>query len=362
MDTRQPFRGNGDQIAPSVMTPDYSLIKPGSNYANLINTDPPVVVGWTGRLFPFGSASAIAPLFRRRRITFLLIAKGSVADDEEAHALANDAQAFMAAHPRHRFEWICNIDEETDKLRALGLSAHTHNQNIFVREDVFAPLPFEKRIYDGIYNGRISPEKRNDLAAQLDRVAFIAYRDPGEHTPEAFHNACDELARRVPGGLLLNPLTETGCARLTPAQVNAAYAQAHVGLCLSPREGAMRVAIEYQMAGLPIVGTPCRGGRDHYFDPETWTIVPPEPGAIRDAVEGLKAREIPRAFVRARTLSRIGQDRRRFVEFVQRVIAEEGGAAQFDAKFNRLLREDGFERWLPMREFAAETWTAVGGD
>jgi len=120
--------------------PDVSGIRAGHNYASLLQADPPVVLGWTGRLFRFGSASALAPLFKHRRVTFLLIAKGSLADDAEAQELAKDAHSFMVQYPQHRFERLCNIKEETDKLRARGLSAHTHNQNIFLREDVFKPI------------------------------------------------------------------------------------------------------------------------------------------------------------------------------------------------------------------------------
>ena len=344
------------------MTPDISFIKAGHNYANLICADPPIVLGWTGRLFRFGSASALAPLFKRRRMVFLLIAKGSVADDADAQELADDARSFMAEHPQHRFEWICNVDEETKNLRARGLSAHTHNQNIFLREDVFTPLNGVVRAFDAIYNGRISPEKRNELAAEISRVAFIAYRDPGEHTVEAFHAACANLARLVPGGSLLNRLTENGCARLTPPEVNHAYAQADVGLCLSPREGAMRVAVEYQLAGLPIVATPCRGGRDHYLDSDTWIVVPPDPRAVANAVSAMRARALPREVVRARVMRRIEHDRRLYIDFVQSIVDQEGGGERFEPHFHHLLRNDLFERWLSMRDFAFEVWNAVGGD
>ncbi|MBE7524150.1 MAG: glycosyltransferase family 4 protein [Burkholderiales bacterium] len=352
----------GGTRAGSPASPDLSSIPSGSNYASLFCVDPPIVLGWTGRRFRFGSASALAPLFRRRRITFLLIAKGSVADDDEARELAADAKAFIAAHPHHRFEWLCNIDEETSRLRELGLSAHTHNQNLFLREDVFRPLPRVAPVFDAIYNARVSPEKRNELAARLDSVAFVAYRDPGEHDAAAFHEACRALAERVPGGRLLNTPTRDGCRRLTPKEVNAAYARARVGLCLSPREGAMRVAVEYQLAGLPIVATPCRGGRDHFLDAETWAIVPPEPDAIRDAVSAFRARALPREWVRARTLARIAHARARFVEFVQGLIDSEGGQGAFDATFRAYHRKERFERWLPMRDFAAETWKRLGGD
>lgn len=341
--------------------PDVSAIQPGHNYACLLNADPPIVLGWTGRLFRFGSASALAPLFRHRRVVFLLIAKGSLADDAEAKELAEDARSFMAQYPHHRFEWLCNIEEETDNLRARGLSAHTHNQNIFLREDVFKPLAGVAPEFDAIYNGRISPEKRNELAAHIPRVAFITYRDPGEHTVAAFHSACADLALRVPGGRLLNRLNETGCKRLTPDEVNHAYAQADVGLCLSPREGAMRVAVEYQLAGLPIVATPCRGGRDHYLDDESWIVVPPEARAVRNAVEEMQARALPRDWVRSRVLKRLYSDRQGFIDFVQSIILEEGGSRLFAAEFHQLLRKSQFERWWPMRDFAARTWKAVEG-
>ena len=342
--------------------PDFAAIGPGSNAACLLNADPPIVLGWTGRLFRFGAASVIAPLFERRRFTFVLIAKGSVADAREAHELAHDAHAFMAAHAHHRFEWLCNADGETARLRALGLAAHTHNQNLFLREDVFRPLRRIAPAFDAVYNARISPEKRNELAARIGRVAFIAYRDPGEHDVDAFHAAAGELLGRAPGGQLVNRLTADGCRRLTPPQVNRVYARSHVGLCLSPREGAMRVAVEYQLAGLPIVATPCHGGRDHHLDPETWTIVPPDAQAVAGAVEALKARRLPREFVRARALGRIQHDRGRFVAFVQTLIDAEGGHQRFDVAFRRCLRRDHFERGVPMREFAREVWRATGGE
>jgi glycosyltransferase involved in cell wall biosynthesis len=341
--------------------PDVSGIQAGHNAACLLNADPPIVLGWTGRLFRFGSASALAPLFRHRRMTFLLIAKGSLADDAEAQELARDALAFMAQYPQHRFEWLCNIEEETLKLRERGLSAHTHNGNIFLREDVYRPIAGTTRNWDAIYNGRISPEKRNELAAEIRHVAFIAYRDWGEHTVEAFHAAWADLAQRVPGGRLLNRINKTGCQRLSPAEVNRAYAQADVGLCLSPREGSMRVAVEYQLAGLPIVATPCRGGRDHYRDDETWTVVPPDAVAVRAAVADMQGRALPRDWVRSRILQRLQNDRQGFIGFVQSIIWEEGGSTSFAPEFNQLLHKSQFERWWSMRDFAARTWQAVEG-
>jgi hypothetical protein len=50
------------------------------------------------------------------------------------------------------------------------------------------------------------------------------------------------------------------------------------------------------------------------------------------------------------------------VAFVQGVIDAEGGGERFEATFRAFHRRERFERWLPMRDFAAEAWKALGGD
>jgi len=89
--------------------------------------------------------------------------------------------------------------------------------------------------------------------------------------------------------------------------------------------------------------------------------VPPDPRAVREAVEALQARALPRDWVRSRLLARMQRDRQGFIDFVQSIIGEEGGGEPFAAKFNQLLRNNRLERWLSMRDFATETWKAVEG-
>jgi len=60
-------------------------------------------------------------------------------------------------------------------------------------------------------------------------------------------------------------------------------------------------------------------------------------------------------------MGRIAEDRRNFANFVQSLIAQEGGSGHFIATLDHHLRNDRFERWLSMREFGKEVWQDIQG-
>ena len=78
----------------------------------------------------------------------------------------------------------------------------------------------------------------------------------------------------------------------------------------------MNSSMEYLLAGLPIVNTPNLGGRDLYFSPDYCITADADPDSVRDAVLELKARNIPRGYIRAQTLEKIKPDRERFLNFL----------------------------------------------
>ena len=129
---------------------------------------------------------------------------------------------------------------------------------------------------------------------------------------------------------LLNPSKKGLPVRLPPEGVNAALNRAAVGLCLSSVEGSNYASMEYMLAGLPVVSTPSVGGREIYFDHEYCTICDPDPVAVRDAVEAFKARNIPRHYIRARTLAKIEPERRRFLALVDDLSDRLGGKRHYD--------------------------------
>ena len=163
----------------------------------------------------------------------------------------------------------------------------------------------------------------------------------------------------MPQATFVNKLTPEGCEFLYPHQVNEVLAQSRVGLCLSAAEGAMKASIEYLFAGLPVVSTPSLGGRDLYFDDEYCLIAEPDPRSIRDAVQALIRRGVPRERVRARTLARVDADRAKYIAYVQSLIDEGGGRENFADRFWKLTRGESVHRWRWMKEFSETVLAAL---
>jgi glycosyltransferase involved in cell wall biosynthesis len=260
-----------------------------------------------------------------RPVLFLLLIAQSLEEPVRVEAARANAQHHRERFPNHSLVFLCNTAEEQRLLDAAGLEAIFVHQNQLVSEHVFRPLPAPTVAFDAVYNGRIARFKRHYLAAAIDRVLYVAYRIPGDDMSEAAARAyVQRMLARSQHHRLLNPLVDGLPAFLPREQINEAYNQASVGLCLSPVEGAMYASMEYLLAGLPVVTTPSRGGRDLFFDPDFCLTVDPDPRAVRDAVAALRDRSIPRQVVRQRTLQRVEAVRQRSRDLIGAVLARHG--------------------------------------
>ncbi len=115
----------------------------------------------------------------------------------------------------------------------------------------------------------------------------------------------------------LNPFSDPG-ALLQPEEVNQAINRAHVGLCLSPVEGAMFASTEYLLAGLPVVTTESKGGREILFDDLYCSTVADDPSAVADAVCQWKMRAVSPELIRAKTMDKLKTHRARLDNLVRK--------------------------------------------
>jgi hypothetical protein len=251
--------------------------------------------------------------------------------------LVGVAQSYQGSFGHHGLTFLCNTDGEVESLRAHGLSCVAVNHNCLVDDFRYRPLPGVEPEYDAVYNACIAEYKRHNLAVEIERLAFIFYRNPASQLN--FRAEVARLQSKMPAARFVNELTPDGCRWLSGEEVNEVMARSRVGLCLSAEEGAMRASVEYLFAGLSVVSTPSVGGRERYFDDEYCIIADPDPRSIRDAVQALVARSVPREFIRARTLAKVERDRARYIDLVQAEIDRGGGKVQFAQVFRQRTRE-----------------------
>lgn len=324
--------------------PDDSLM------AVAISGDPPVTFSGITPWARFGLASRVGQKLGRRPAWFLLSPTWSVETERLAILHRRYAVLHRLAHPNHRLVLWANTEGEAALHRTHREAAFHMNKACAVSETVFRPLEGVPVEFDAIYNAQLTAFKRHELSGQIERCAFVCYWVPYlDHTEEEARGILRQHAQAAPGHVFVNEFDAEGLpVRLSPEEVNRQLARAAVGLALSEIEGVMLANTEYLLAGLPVVTTPSLGGRSHYHDPEYCLRVAPEPRAVAEAVAALKARRIPREYIRRKTLERIERDRSRFVDAINAVLEEAGADARMAAGdfFNRPVPYP----WMPARE------------
>src|SRR5262245_17573775 len=316
--------------------------------AIVLSRDPPVFLVPIGGLRPLWMVESLSSFLADRAVLFLLLAYWSLEEDWRIEIMRANAERHRQRFPKHSLVFLSNTAEEQRRLDAAGLEAVLVHQNQIISEHIFRPLPNPTISFDAVYNARLARFKRHHLAAAVDRLVYIAFRCPVDMSRTAGRAYLQRMLARSPNHRIANPLVNGLPVHLTHEQVNEIYNQAAVGLCLSPVEGAMYASLEYMLAGLPVVTTPSRGGRDAFFDADhSWTV-DPDPRAVRDAVVALRDKAIPRHVVRRRTLERVEAERQRSLRQLDRVLARHGTRLEASAIWPPKGRATAIA-WKPVR-------------
>lgn len=301
--------------------------------ARLLSTSPPVFLTGIARGEDLGIARAFGRAYGDVQAGFIVFPTWSIERPGRSNQINNSLTEHLALYPRHKFRFICNTPREAEMMSEVGLSAEFLNKNFMVSDEIFCPLDGASAEFDAVYVARFMPVKRHELAAQIPRVGYVAYVQPtgGEDPKDQFRELCDAALARNSDHVLLNRLRDGLPINMSHAEVNAAINRAAVGLILSEVEGSSYASMEYLLAGVPVVSTPSIGGRDIFFDPEFCLVCEPDPASVGNAVSAIRARNIPRDIIRARTLAKIAPERRRFLSLVDELIEELGGEARYSA-------------------------------
>jgi glycosyltransferase involved in cell wall biosynthesis len=301
----------------------------------ILSREPPIIYTVPLPDLPLGFASFLGGRHPELAATVLLQLWWTHEDNWYRARLLREAALHHQRAPRQTLVVLCNTEREVELLATAGVPALLANHNIMVSEKLFRPLSDVTPEFDAVYNARLNAWKRHELAADIPRAAYICYQaqtvDPQRDAEAA--KILQMLLARAPQHSVINPIADGRPVMISPSQVNEVCNRAAVGLCLSAQEGAMFSSMEYMLAGLAIVSTPSIGGRDVFFDSEYCAVVAPDPRAVRDAVVGMRARRIPRDYIRHRTLARIERERLRFLRTLDDILVHSGLEPRFGTEW-----------------------------
>lgn len=315
--------------------------------ARLLASAPPIFLTGTARGAHLGIAGAFARRHGNTQAGFIVFPTWSIERSRAPQAIKEAFSRHIGRYSNQRFRFICNTQTETQRLAELDLPVSFLNKNFMVSDQIFQPVANTAVEFDAVYNARFIPGKRHELAAAIPRVAYIAYADNGRE--QEFRDLYAAMRARTPRHVLLNDMVDDLPRRMPARQVNAALGRAAVGLVLSEEEGSSYASMEYLLAGLPVVSTPSRGGRDVFFDPDYCIVCAPNPRSVGDAVAALRARNIPREEVRARTLAKIRPEREGFLRLIDD-LAEELGGKRRDWAGTWPFGDESGAAWRPFKE------------
>jgi hypothetical protein len=313
-------------------------------WASVICHDPLVVATWSSLGLPFGLLSMAGKLSEISLAAFVFPAS-SLEEPGAAEMLAQRYREYVSQHPNQFIRLVANTRGEQILLDQQGINSSIVNANCFMNETVFKPCPDIGEEFDAVYNGRLHPQKRHFLLHELNSVALVFFRNYLTESPAQFHATYAQYRQSIPQATFINPLTVDGCKYMPAAEVNQIYARSKVGLCLSAIEGTMRVSAEYLLAGLPVVSTRSKGGRDYFFDDDYCLIIDDNPRAVRDAVDALISRKISREYIRRRTLEKIRHERSRFAELVDGTIEQLVARQSTLNRIEKLVHRDKMQPW-----------------
>ena len=261
-------------------------------------------------------------------ITFYALLSWSAEAADKVQWFMPAIKRFRERFPKNRLVFMCNSPREAQYFLDQGQEAIFAHQSMFVDEDSYFPLAGKELLHDALYNAKLARFKRHSLARAIESVGYIASVVTIDMPTEASRAYLRRMTEHSPKHVILNDLVDGLPVYMTTPKVNEAMAQAAVGLCLSPIEGAMWASIEKQLAGMPIVSTKNIGGRDEFYHPEFTRTVDGDATAVRKAASELAALNLSRDEIRGDTIRTLQQHRERFLDYIDGVFRAIGSSAR----------------------------------
>ncbi len=315
--------------------------------ARRLSTSPLIFIAPTTESMPIGPIGVLGPLLADRQVYALIDLAWTLENPRFLRKSVTAYREHVANSPKHRLIFLCNSPAEVDLLQAEHVPGILCNSNLFIDEGIFCIQPNLRRDFDAIYVAVLSSYKRHMLCRDVPRLALVYY-DPQTRSDPSYVAV---LKRNLPNAVFINEeyarlrlarplhrraellinevLARRGHVNLPPHEVAVCINRARVGLCLSEEEGQMAASMEYLLCGVPVVTTPSRGGRDHFFDSRFCVTVEPDAREVARAVIELCGRAPAPEIIRAAVLERLQRERRKLHDILRDIFEKEAITPRF---------------------------------
>ena len=236
----------------------------------------------------------------------------------------DSVEMYKIDFPKHKIIIMCNEELDYKIFKSLGINSFFCNQNALIDTNIFKIRALKKK-YDVIYNARLAPTKRHYLLSGIKskKICLISAQ-----LNAGFNQVyLEKIKKIIPNATLLNyannpTLSGVDFNQLPPQlddiQVSKLLNNSRVGVILSRIEGSCYASTEYLLAGIPVVSTNSRGGRDIFFSKEYCITVFPSSGSVKNAVNRLICYDIDPIYIRNNTLLKIKPHLERFKNILQK--------------------------------------------
>ena len=222
------------------------------------------------------------------------------------------ARTVAALNEKIKVSFLCNNERETSILRARGLDAIHCHSNAFIDERIYRPYENAGKRFNAIHIAALPTWKRHELAWDVPNICVVTYRHQRSDDHKVILGYKD-LA-------YTNLRADSSVEFLAPERVAELTSKSYCGLILSATEGQSNASAEYQFCGIPTITTPSSGGRAEFLDRKSTIVVPPDPVAIRKAVEFLVKTPFDPGEIRRRAIERSIPHRVRLIDWMSRIV------------------------------------------
>lgn len=254
---------------------------------------------------------------------------------DRAYAFVKQFNSIRKRFPEKEYIVMCNTQEEIDSIKMFCPDAKCVllSANCFVDESEYSILGVEK-VYDAVYNARLGPYKRWELASSVDNLLAIT-------APYGKNGFDSNYARKIMGDIVSHArwinFDKGEYRRLGSDEINWRINQSRVGLILSKVEGACYAVVEYLLCGLPVVSTFSRGGRSEFLTPNNSVIVKDTPLSVLLGVKMALSNSFSSEKIRNEVLGVMWSHRERFFDLVNEIWRDEGVVSDMREKWDNFF-------------------------